>query len=122
MGIWGKVRQAFGSGGGNAEPPSPRDLFAAEVEAAVRRSPSVTSVRRGTDKFCLLVNRGAGEQTLFLDNVFAETRDTSPDERSARIARFVRSMEAPDAAAMSWHEVRPKLASLLRTPHRTSSR
>src|ERR1700722_1127064 len=116
MGIWGRVRQAFGSCDEIAAAVSPQDLFAADVEAALRKSPSVTSVRRGADEFQLLVTRGGVEQTMYLGNVFAETRDMSPDQRGAHIARFVRTMETLGATAMSWDEVRPKLAPLLRTP------
>jgi hypothetical protein len=116
MGIFDKVRQAFGAGHATPEPPSPRDLFAAAVEQAVRQVPSVTSVSRSPEGFGLLVERVGKKQSLFLDNVFAETRDMSPEQRRERIVRFVRSMDTPDATAMSWEEVRPKLAPLLRTP------
>jgi hypothetical protein len=116
MGIRDKVRHAFGSGEGGAEAPSPQEIFLAEVEAALRKSPSVTSVRHGEEGFSLIVDQGGAEHTIFLDNTFAETRDMSPEQRRERIARLVRSGDAPDASAMSWEEVRPKLASLLRTP------
>jgi hypothetical protein len=40
----------------------------------------------------------------------------NPEQRRERVARFVRSIDTPDASAMTWVEVRPKLAPLLRTP------
>jgi hypothetical protein len=116
MGLWGKIRQAFGTSQSDGNSNSPRELFAAEVEAMVRAMPSVTDVRPAPDAYGILVTRGAHEQTLFLDNVFEETRDLDPDQRRERIARLVRSLDTPDASAMSWKEVRPKLAPLLRTP------
>jgi hypothetical protein len=76
----------------------------------------VTYVERGADGFCLVVERGSAKQTMFLDNMFAETRDMSPEQRREHIGRLVRSGDAPDATAMTWEEVRPRLASLLRTP------
>jgi hypothetical protein len=116
MSVWGKARQVLGSGTGSAQPASPRELFAAEVEAAIRAAPSIVSVRRNPDAFGFLVTReGRKEQMLFLDNAFAETRDMAPEQRSQRIARLVRSMYTPDTSTMSWQEARPRLAPLLRT-------
>jgi hypothetical protein len=114
MSVWGKVRQVFGVAAADGGQASPRDLFAVEVEKAALTAPGVTSVRRAPEGFGLIVSHGAKDRTLFLDNVFAETRDLAPEQRRERIARFIRSMDAPDAATMTWDEVRPKLAPLLR--------
>lgn len=116
MGLWGKLRSAFGSGGTEDKAASPQDLFAAQVEMAIHEAFPAATVRRHGEAVGLLVDRGGKEQTVFLDNAFAETRDMGPEPRRERIARFVCSMDAPDASAMSWDEVRPKLAPLLRTP------
>jgi hypothetical protein len=118
MGLWDKVRGVFGAGSAapSSPPSSPKELFAAQVEAAVRQLRSVQDVRRNPDAFSLTVQRNGREQTAYLENVFAETRDMSPEQRQERIARFATSIETPDAEAMSWDEVRPKLAPLLRTP------
>ncbi len=116
MSVWEKVRHFLGSNTSPTEPASPRELFAAEVEAVIRQSPTVTAVRRKPGEYAFVVSRGDQEHTLFLDNVFAETRDLDPERRRELVARVVRIADAPDATAMSWDEVRAKLAPLLRTP------
>ena len=118
MGLWGKVRKVFGSGEDAATAPAtPQQLLATEMEAAIRGAFPEATVRPAPETLGLLVTRpGHTEQTVFLDNVFAETRDMGPEQRRERLARFVRSLDTPDATAMSWDEVRPKLAPLLRTP------
>jgi hypothetical protein len=116
MGLWDKVRGAFGSGGADTKQATPRDVFAAEVEAVIRKTFPRASVRRLPDAYGFVVRRGEQDQSVFLDNIFQETRDLDPDQRRAHIGRFVRNLSAPDASAMTWEEVRPKLAPLLRTP------
>jgi hypothetical protein len=98
------------------ETTSPRELFAASVETAARALPSVTSVERTPEGFGILVRLGGKEHTLFLDNLFEETRDLDPEERERRVARLLRAafQRPPDPGAMSWADVRPKLAPLLR--------
>lgn len=116
MDFWGKARATFGTKATAVDQASPRDVFAAEVEAAARAVPSVTSVQRTAHGFGVRINRGGKQYTLFLDNVFAETRDIDPRGRRERIARLLRTMDAPDPAEMDWADVRRKLAPLLRTP------
>jgi hypothetical protein len=113
MSLWGKVRGIFGSNPAAAAQASPRDLLAAEVEAALRAMPAVASVGPTPDAYGLIVAHGGKQKTLFLDNLFDETRDLAPEQRRERIARLLRNLDAPDRDAMSWEEVRPKPAPLL---------
>ena len=119
MTIWQKLRSTFGGGvppEPHAKPATPQELFAAQVEEAIRERHPGAVVKRHPEAFGFLLKRGETDRSLFLDNIFAETRDVPPEERQRRIARFVASLDAPDASTMSWDEVRPKLASLLRSP------
>jgi hypothetical protein len=116
MSFWAKVRGVLGSN--EARPASsPQDLLADQVAGVIRELFPDAAIQRGVEGFQLLVRRGGGgEQTLFLDNVFKETRDLDPAQRIQHIQRFVRAMAALDATPMTWDEVAPNLAPLLRTP------
>jgi hypothetical protein len=115
MGIWDKVRGAFGSGPSSTT-ATPRDLFAAEVEAAIQETFPDASVRPHPDAYGFVVHHEQQDKSVFLDNIFRETRDVDPERRRMLVARFVRSLTPPEAAAMTWSEVQPKLAPLLRAP------
>jgi len=119
MSLWGKLRGAFGGGEQPAEaskPPKPEELFATEIEAAIRARFPKATVKRHPEVLGFLVDRGQGEQQVYLDNVFRESRDDAPETRRGRIAQFVASLETPDTSTMSWEEVRPRLVPLLRAP------
>ena len=119
MSLWGKLRSALGSGGTETKLAAPQASSSPprSRESAIRQAFPAATIRRHPEAFGFLVARpGDHEQSIFLDNVFAETRDLNPEQRRERIARFVRSMDTPDATEMSWDEVRPKLVPLLRTP------
>jgi hypothetical protein len=116
MGIWDKLRGAFGSERAREPSETPKNIFAREVEAVLRAAFPAASVERLPDVYGFRINRGHGDQALFLDNLFSETRDIDPQERRQRIQRLVRSTATPDIASMTWEEVRPKLVPLLRTP------
>jgi hypothetical protein len=62
----------------------------------------------------VIARPGKGEATLFLDNIFAETRDMDPPQRQERIDRFVRTLGAATGGDVEWEEARPRLAPLLR--------
>jgi hypothetical protein len=125
MSLWGKLRSAFGGSEEAAEaskpaesskPPTPQELFSAEVEAAIRARFPKATVKKHPEVFGFLVDRGQGEQRVFLDNVFGESRDDAPETRRGRIAQFVASLETPDTSKMTWDEIRPRLVPLLRAP------
>lgn len=67
----------------------PREAFAAEVAAYLRSLPQVISIMRGPDALALdVVTSTGGSVRANLDNVFADTRDMSPEQRRERIAAF----------------------------------
>lgn len=90
------------------------EVFTIEVEAALRRTPGVTSITRRTDDFAVDVVIRGQEATLFLGNVFAETRDAGPDARGERIRRLTRGLGEPSGADIGWEEARDRLVPLLR--------
>jgi hypothetical protein len=94
---------------------SAEELFTREVEAALRQLPLVRSVTRG-DEFSLVVGREEGTHSLFLRNIFVETRDRTPAERAAIIQRFISFVRRPaeDQDALSFREARGRLVPLLR--------
>ena len=117
MSFLGGLKRILG-GGRRGEPdeanlPSAEELFTSEVEAALRENPIVSSVTRGDD-FSLLVGRDQGRYTLFLRNVFAETRDMAPAERAARIQRFISVVRSPPEEELSFDAARGRLVPLLR--------
>jgi hypothetical protein len=99
------------------QPPAPsrEDLFAAEVEAVLKRVPDITSIERVPEQFAFQIVRGDRPLTVSLGNVFAETRDVSPAERARRISFLVSSIPRPDDDDLDWEEGRQRLVPLLRT-------
>jgi hypothetical protein len=117
MSFLGRLKRLWDGGRrvGTDEPnlPSSEELFTAEVETALRENPIVGSVTRGGD-FSLLVGRDQGTHTLFLRNVFAETRDMAPAERAARVQRFISVVRSPPEDELSFEAARGRLVPLLR--------
>lgn len=88
---------------------TPRDRFARRVLTTLRHA-GVTEARYDSAEFRIDFNRSS----LYLNNVFQETREASRTERDERIARFVRTfLDAPPVPA-GWLDVRPMLRPVLR--------
>jgi hypothetical protein len=117
VGIWSKLRGLVSGSGGGAPPgePSAEELFSAEVAAAMRALPAVASVAERPQQFALGVGMSDGETTVFLGNIFSETRDLPPSERAARIAHFVGAFGERQTRDLDWDEARPRLMPLLRS-------
>jgi hypothetical protein len=73
---------------------TPQEGFTREVEHLLRAKPHIT-VRRGTDDFVFLVTANGRESTVFLGNLFQETRDLGPAHRAGMINRFVTGIANP---------------------------
>lgn len=91
----------------------PREVLFREVEAVLRADPRVKRVTRLPDQFGLAVDRGPDNvHHTFLTNLFAETRELSPEERRKRILYFLSSIG--DRHEEGWEEVQPMLRLVLR--------
>ena len=82
MGLWETLKGTFGS---QSKRPTPRDLFAAEIETAIKETFPGASVRHLPDAYGFLVNRGRHDQSAFLDSIFQETRDVGPERKQVLI-------------------------------------
>ena len=49
-----------------------------------------------------------------LQNIFADTRDASPDERADRVRRFVASIEECSTGELEWEDAKERLVPLVR--------
>ncbi len=94
-------------------PADPKALFATEVETFLRSTPSITTVTRVPGDFAFEVVASSGSHRVFLDNVFAETREMSPEQRQEKIAFFFSSVVGPDQNE-SWDVAREILVPVLR--------
>src|SRR5215469_6331150 len=96
MRLWTKIREFAGQVGrtsSNQPTQTPEEIFSAEVEKLAHALPSVTSVERKPEDFSLVVVGNGRNYTVFLGNIFAETRDLMPDERVHRVRRFLAAIE-----------------------------
>lgn len=114
MSFWSKLKGLFGAEDVRAEaaPRTPRELFAEEVERALVAAGTLV-VRHEPEDFSIIVKEGEHEGTVFLGNIFAETRDVTPAERSARIAALLSARVGADFD-IPWEEARERLVPLLR--------
>ncbi|MBF5046424.1 DUF1444 domain-containing protein [Aggregicoccus sp. 17bor-14] len=93
----------------------PRALFRAHVEAVLGREPGVDRVAPHREHAGLVVEHGGQEHVLFLDNLFAETRELSPEERDAAIRHFLAAMlSGSEVDSEDWEEAAPRLLPVLR--------
>lgn len=90
--MFDRIKRLFGGTGVSQDP---REAFLSQMRAVVTSHETVTRVERNPDHFGLDVWLGDERHALFLENVFAETREISPDERAARIQSFVGAMFEP---------------------------
>ncbi|MFP2931614.1 DUF1444 family protein [Pyxidicoccus sp. 3LG] len=93
----------------------PREYLLKQVEALLRADTTVEKVERHPDSYGLNITRAGRQGTVFLDNLFADTREMPPEQRTQVIQRFLRSLwqEGPDQ--LPWEEVRERLLPVLRS-------
>ncbi|AGC48917.1 hypothetical protein MYSTI_07645 [Myxococcus stipitatus DSM 14675] len=114
MGFWKKL---FGGGkddAGSKEVVSPREYLLREVEAALAEDPSVEEVGRLKDDYGLHFTRDGESVQTFLDNLFAETRELSPEQRSQVIRRFLGAFAKTSDRQPTWEEVQSQLLPVVR--------
>ncbi len=88
-----------------------------QVAHVVEGLPDVELVLQDAEEFALDVVVGGeqgGTHRIYLDNLFAATRDLEPSERRAAIDRFCSEMLRPRAARGSWPVDRERLRPVLR--------
>ena len=98
------------------KPANPRALFLREVLAVARAIPDLKSVTPLSDVFGLSVDAGGGERRVFLDNLFAETREVPPEQRPDSIRHFLMQVAVRPDQNLSWDEVCPLLRPVIRAP------
>lgn len=120
MSVWSRIKGFFGADREPTVPdPSapasstPEQFFAAEVERALVET-GARIVRHLPDSFGIVATRGDQEFTVFLDNVFRETREVGPEERRARIAGLV-STGTEKIDDISWEDAQLRLVPVLRS-------
>ena len=92
----------------------PRELLMREAEAVLRADPGNDSVTRLTDDLGFALERGGSKRHVYLHNLFAETRDMSPEARQARVLFFLRSLTEDGTDGEGWDEVQPHLRLVVR--------
>jgi hypothetical protein len=97
------------------ESVTPREFFARQCEAHLRRKPWVWNVQRLEDEYGLLVTTvGGTSSTFFLNNAFAEARDLAPEARAPVIDAYVRALQHVESDAPTWNDVRDRLLTVVR--------
>jgi uncharacterized protein YtpQ (UPF0354 family) len=127
MGFWSKLFGGLGgstsasgapsAGSPSSEParPSPEEVFTATVIAEALERSDVERVERVPGAFALRVFPPGTEQpwTLYLGNLFHETREDAPEQRIAKIHRLFAAVGDNDED-LSWEEAAPRLVPLVR--------
>ena len=126
MGLWDRL---FGRKAPAVEPPvpappaaavnevrtvDPREYLLKQVEALLREDPKVEQVERQPDSYGLRITRSGRQGSVFLDNLFADTREMPPEARTQVIQRFLRSLWMDGAEPLTWEEARHRLLPVLR--------
>jgi len=93
----------------------PREYLWREVEAALKAHPKVTQVSRLTDDYGLRFTVSDSPIHVYLENLFTETRDLSPDERARHIGRFLRAFTERGSDNVSWEAARKMLLPVVRS-------
>ncbi len=100
--------------GNTARSVDPREAFFQQVEAVLRADPKVEQVQRLPGSDTLGVTRAGRGVRVFLENVFADTRELPPEARVQVIQRFLGSLWQEGQVLPSWEEVRRYLRPVLR--------
>lgn len=96
------------------EAPSadPRERLVREVRLELEKDRSVGAVRYLPDAFALTVQVHEREHMVWLENLFAETREVSPEERRELVRRFLGAMSLEPET--TWEEVERHLVPVVR--------
>ncbi len=114
MAFWQKLRGLLGASK-DTPAQSPRELFLAEVEELLHAVPAVASVTRQDGEYGLdVVDTDGRRQSFFLENLFLESREQSPEDRRESIRRLI-SFVGRDDVELDWDSAKDRLVPLVRT-------
>jgi hypothetical protein len=91
----------------------PRARFAAEVATVLREQDGVDDVTLVAGDFAIDVVSGEQPHRLFLDSLYAETRELSAEERRERVLFFVHDILHGERE-LTWEQARAALVPVLR--------
>lgn len=126
MGFWDRL---FGRKAPPMEPPvppppapevneartvDPREYLLKQVESLLREDPKVEGVERHPESYGLHITRSGRQGSVFLDNLYADTREMPPEARVQVIQRFLRSLWMEGAEKLPWEETQHRLLPVLR--------
>lgn len=97
------------------ESVSPREYLLREVESALGADSTVSEVARLPEEYGLRFKKNGEEIQMFLDNLFAETRELSPEHRAETIRRFLGAFQGGGASQVTWEEAQEKLLPVVRS-------
>ncbi len=111
MGFWQSLKNKVAG-----SPKGPEEHFVEQYRALALEHPSVERVERSPgDPMLLLIFRAGADEPMksFLGNIFRETRDLSPEEKTARI-RAALSVLDHEGEELSWDDAQTCLVPLVR--------
>nr|BDT38254.1 DUF1444 family protein [Myxococcus sp. MH1] len=87
----------------------PREYLLRETESVLNADPAVSQVTRLPGEYGLSFLYHGKEMRTYLENLFAETREVSPEERTRIIERFISAISSPSGSSLTWEEARERL-------------
>ncbi|QSQ22100.1 DUF1444 family protein [Pyxidicoccus parkwayensis] len=92
----------------------PREYLLKQVETILRGEPGVEKVERHPELYGLQFTRDGRQGSVFLDNLYADTRDVPPEARPQIIQRFLKSLRQEGPDSHPWEDARQRLLPVLR--------
>ena len=115
---WFRGRRSASASETSEEAVDPQELFVREFEARLVALPEVEAVARvaGAPMQLSVRARSREVMTMYLGNLFFETREVDPEGRERLITNHLRSATQEHAPADTWHEAQALLVVALRGP------
>jgi hypothetical protein len=92
----------------------PREDLLKQVEVVLRADPRVQKVERHPKSYGLTLTRDGGPCSVFLANLFADTRELPPEARPQAIQRFLGSLWQEGPGSFPWEDAQKRLLPVLR--------
>ncbi len=117
MSFWKRVQGLFGERAEKmSAAASPQEIFAQAFAAEAADFPGVARVERDPDATLTLHVWRVGAENptiMYLSNLYQETRELSPEDKRAKVLRFLGTLEDQDED-WSWESVASSVVPLLR--------